>query len=163
MTKRKDPKEHKKDGRPTKMTPDTIKKLEESAAIDASVEEMCFYADISTTTFYNYCKENPDFLDRITNLRNKPVLKARTEVVKGLDNDKHFSLQYLTKKKSNEFGDTMKHQHSGTIAADPADTDLTKDLSDIREKYEVELRERIRRGVATEPTKAVVPATKQES
>lgn len=131
-------------GRPTKLTPEVRAKIEEAAALDCSVEEIAYYADISRESFYRWLKEDPEFSDRIDKLRQRPVLKARTEIVKGLDNDKHFAMTYLTKKRGHEFGDTVKHQHSGAIATD--DTLLSNDMADIREKYEVELRERIKRG-----------------
>ena len=51
-------------GRPTKMTPETVKKLEEAFAIGASDGEACFYSDISKETLYTYQDKTPGFLDR---------------------------------------------------------------------------------------------------
>jgi hypothetical protein len=54
-------------GRPTKLIPETIKKLEEVFAMDGTVKEACFYADISTQTYYTFVKDKPEFLDRAIN------------------------------------------------------------------------------------------------
>lgn len=72
-------------GRPTIMTPETISKLEEVFAIGGSDNEACFYADIGKTTLYNYQQEHPEFVERKEALKERPVLKARQTIVKGLD------------------------------------------------------------------------------
>lgn len=95
-----------KGGRPTVMTPDTIAKLEQAFAIDATVEEACSYADISRDSFYDYLKKEPKFSDRIAELRQRPILKARQTVVKSLDNPQH-AQWYLTRKKKKEFGENI--------------------------------------------------------
>lgn len=99
-----------KEGRPTKLTDETVKKLEEVFAIDGSVEEACFYADISRQTYYQWIKENPELNDRFQALRERPVLKARQTVVKSLDNPDN-AFKYLERKKKNEF--SLRHEHSG--------------------------------------------------
>jgi len=93
-------------GRPSKMTPDVIAKLEQAFAIDCSVEEACSYADIGRDTFYDYIKLKPQFSDRIDELRQRPVLKARQAVVKSLDNPQH-AFEYLKRKRKKEFGDGL--------------------------------------------------------
>lgn len=90
-------------GRPTKMTDLTVKKLEEAFALGCSDEEACVYADISKQTLYNYQHENRDFLDRKELLKQRPILKARQEVVSGLDSNPFFALKFLERKKKDEF------------------------------------------------------------
>lgn len=63
------------------MTPEAIKKLEEAFALDCSIPEACFYADISKTTYYNWLEKDPELVDRFAALRERPVLLARTTVV----------------------------------------------------------------------------------
>jgi hypothetical protein len=65
-----------------KFTPETIKKLEEVFAIDGSIGEACFYADISHQTYYNWIDENPALLEKFKRLREKPVLAARHAIIK---------------------------------------------------------------------------------
>lgn len=94
-------------GRPTVMTPDVIAKLEQVFAIDGTVEEACSYSDISPNSFYDYLKINPEFSKRISQLREKPVLKARQTVVTKLGEHYTYAMDYLKRKKKVEFGDNL--------------------------------------------------------
>lgn len=82
---------------------DVIRKLEEVWAIDGTDEEAAFFADISKASLSDYLKKHPAISERKHALKNKPVLKARQEVVKGLAGDHEFSLKYLERKRSKEF------------------------------------------------------------
>jgi hypothetical protein len=42
-------------------------------------------------------------------------LKARQEVIKGLDGDPDFSLRYLERKRKDEFAPKQQVEHSGSI------------------------------------------------
>lgn len=84
------------------MTEAVVLKLEQAFAIDATVEEACSYAEISRNTFYVYLREHPEFQDRIEDLRQRPILKARQTVVNSLgDPDRAF--RYLERKAKREF------------------------------------------------------------
>lgn len=124
-------------GRPTKLTLDVLNKMEEASAIDATVSEICYYCDISETTYYRWMVENPDIKERLDQLRQKPILKARQEIVKGLDNDKHFSFQYLKSKLPDEF---LEGKTKVEIEDKTANLDDPDKLA-IKEKYEKEMRE----------------------
>lgn len=89
-----------------KLTPETVKKLEEVFAIDGTVEEACYYADISKQTYYNWIDEFPKMKEQFDRLRNRPILKARQEVIKGLNNYQN-AMDYLKRKKRKEFGDNV--------------------------------------------------------
>lgn len=93
-----------KAGRPTKMTEEVIRKIEEVAALDGSVKEMAHYAGVHHDTIYAYMAENKEFSDRIASLRERPVLKARQTIVKSLDNPQH-AQWYLQRKRKTEFAE----------------------------------------------------------
>lgn len=93
-------------GRPSEMTEETVNKLEEIFALDGTVEEACFFANISRTTYYNWVKEHPELLDRFEELRLSPVLKARRAVVDDLKSYQN-AMDYLKRKKKLEFGDRL--------------------------------------------------------
>lgn len=97
-------------GRPPEFE-DVVNKLEEAFAIDASIEEACFYANISRQSYYNNVKDGSELFDRFQALRNKPVLKARQTVVKSLDDPNH-AFKYLERKKKKEFGPSMELEGS---------------------------------------------------
>lgn len=109
-----------------KLTPETIRKLEEAFAIDASVKEACYYADISTDTYYRWIKEFPELSDKLERLREKPILKARQTVVKSLDNP-DYAFKYLERKKKDEF--SPRQELTG------------KDGESIKTSYEIKLNE----------------------
>ena len=99
-------------GRPTKMTPEALKKLEEAFAIGCSDLEACFYADISHQTLYTYQKSHPKFLERKRELKERPVLLARQKVVSEIEKDTKNAQWYLEKKKSDEFSGREVVEHT---------------------------------------------------
>ena len=114
-----------------KLTEDTIRKLEEAFSIDASVKEACYYADISTDTFYRWIKEYPKLSYKLERLREKPVLKARQTVVKSLDNP-DYAFKYLERKKKDEF--SPRQELTGKDG-NPIETSYEIKLNEIRNEY----------------------------
>ncbi len=90
-------------GRPTVDTKETRQKIEEATALDASIEEVCFYADISKDTYYTIIKKDKEFSDRLEALRNRPILLARQTVMKKLGESYSNAMDYLSRKKKAEF------------------------------------------------------------
>ena len=77
--------------------------LDQAFAIGCTDKEACGYADISLDALYRYERKHEAFRNRKQLLKEKPILQARTTVVKGLENDKEFSLKFLERKKRHEF------------------------------------------------------------
>lgn len=98
----------------TKLTPEVVKKLEEAFAMDCPVSEACLYAGISRTTYYEWIKLNPELANRFEELRDKPVLKARSTIVQGLDNV-GTAQWYIERKRKAEF--TSRQEHTGADGA----------------------------------------------
>jgi len=114
-----------------KLTEDTIRKLEEAFSIDASVKEACYYADISTDTFYRWIKEYPKLSYKLERLREKPVLKARQTVVRSLDQP-DYAFKYLERKKKDEF--SPRQELTGKDG-NPIETSYEVKLNEIRNEY----------------------------
>ena len=66
-----------KGGRPTKMKPETVNKLEDAFRWGCTDAEACLHADITKQTLYNYCEKNEEFFDRKELLKDQPILKAK--------------------------------------------------------------------------------------
>jgi len=134
-TKRKPgrPKNRSRAGRPPKMTPETVKKLEEAFALGCTDREACFFAGITKPTLYKYQDENPDFIDRKKTLKERPVLLARQSVIEHMEGDGKLALEFLKCKKKNEFS---------TKAELDIGENLTKSISDtlklIRERRDAQ-------------------------
>lgn len=97
------PRKYDKPGKPTKMTPETIAKLEEIFALGGTDTEATFYAGINLETLYAYQRKNPDYVKRKEALKETPVLKARRLVVNSLSTNLSAAQWYLEKKKKDEF------------------------------------------------------------
>ena len=104
MTKKKNPEDLQKVGRPTVMTPDVVSKLEQAWAMGCSDLEACLFANISKQTLYDYQNKNPEFVDRKERLKESLVLKARTVIANALNqDDENTAKWYLERKKKAEF------------------------------------------------------------
>lgn len=90
-------------GRPPKVDKFVVDKWEQAFAIGCTDSEACAYADVSRDLLYDYQKKHPEFIDRKNSLKERPILKARQEVVKGLSNNPELALKFLERKKKDEF------------------------------------------------------------
>ena len=126
-------------GRPSKLIPECVMKLEEIFALDGTVEEACFFADISRNTFYEWMKEHPELSDRFEALRNNPVLLARRSVIEGLG-DPELALKYLERKRRNEFStrvetdNTTKMDMNGALDITSSDEIAEEFLTKLKDK-----------------------------
>ena len=93
-------------GRPSKLDDETRRKIEEAAALDASVEEIAFYAGVHRATLHRWIQDDEELRDRIAELRERPILKARQTITKALDDPNH-AFRYLEKKRKKEFGNNL--------------------------------------------------------
>ena len=91
-------------GRPTVMTDEVVSKMEYGFMKGLNVTECCHYADISRTAFYDYLEKNPEFADRIEELRSNPSTRAKLNVVEAIENgDTDLSKWWLERKNKEEF------------------------------------------------------------
>ncbi len=88
--------------RPTKITPEILERLRHAFAIGCTDEEASAYADIATSTLYEYLKKNQEFSEERNDLKKKPVLKAKETIVRGL-NKPNIAQWYLERKLKDEF------------------------------------------------------------
>lgn len=90
------------------MTPETIDKLRQAFLIGATKEEASGYAGISKVTLYSYIEKHPEFVNEIEKWQSEPILKAKTTVVKNLDDTKN-AQWYLERKAKAEFAPRQEH------------------------------------------------------
>lgn len=78
-------------------------KLEQAFAIGCTDKEACIYAGITPDQLYYYTSTvNPQFQVIKEELKEKPILKARQTIVKGLDQADN-AKWFLERKVKNEF------------------------------------------------------------
>lgn len=87
---------------PKKLTPETLQKIEEAAAMDCTMPEIALFANVSVSSLYNWMESDPKFKERLEELRANPILKARSTIVKGL-NQADNAKWYLERKAKKEF------------------------------------------------------------
>lgn len=74
-------------GRPTKMTPEIVRKLCDAFKIDATVEEACWYAGISKVSYYAWIKKDENFMNEIESAKTFPFIVARKKLMQSMDSD----------------------------------------------------------------------------
>lgn len=90
--------------RPSKRTPELVTKLEYAFSIGATVKEACMYADIARETYYRWVNEDKALSDRFEELQDNTIFVARETLYKGIKRDPKLALEFLSKKKRDEFG-----------------------------------------------------------
>lgn len=104
-------------GRPTVMTEETIQKLEYAFMRGLTDLEACLYANISKSTLYNYCNENPAFMDRKELLKEQVKVQAKLNVAESIENkDVDISKWYLERRAKDEF--STKQEIKADVDAD---------------------------------------------
>lgn len=82
-------------GRPTKMTTEILQKLEYVFMRGGSDEMACRYAEISTTTLYNFQEKYPEYVDRKRLLKSDPDLKAMETTYEALKSNPKIAFGYM--------------------------------------------------------------------
>lgn len=101
-------------GRPSVMTKTMIGKLEMLFAQGLSDREACLVANISPSTLYDYCNENPEFAERKELLKEQIKITAKLNVAEAIEKkDIDMSKWYLERKAKDEF--STKQEISGDI------------------------------------------------
>ena len=105
MTKKKTKRQHKKTGRHTIMTPQTIAKLEHCFERGYSDYDAYKSVGISKDAFYDYCVANPDFSEKKEWLKKNTVILSKNIVYDKLviDKDINTAKIILERKAKDEF------------------------------------------------------------
>ena len=105
MTKKKDPKDYLKQGRPLwEPSPAQLKILEDLFKHGAKVKYALHEANIPTSTFYDYLNAHPDFSEQIEYWQQYPEMIARHSVLQHMVEDGRLAMEYLKSKCKDEFG-----------------------------------------------------------
>jgi hypothetical protein len=126
MTKPKKTTKKHNGGRPTKMTTDIVKKLEDAFCVGATDAMACFYAGISRQTLYNYQEKHPDFVDRKEALKKWMDMRALMNIRNRLESDEKggYSLEYAKSKIAAFKNKSLK------VDADLGVNDATREILD---------------------------------
>lgn len=105
-------------GRPRAINPDVVSKLEEAFKIDATVQEACFFAGISTVTYYRELKREEQFRNKIERAQNYPYMMAKATIIKAIQRgDAGLAFKWLERRQKELYGlpDREERQEPVTI------------------------------------------------
>ncbi len=113
-------------GRPSVITPETLKLLRTAYLYGANDRQACMFARISESSFYAWQVKNPWFTDQKEAWKNDPILKAKRNVVAALrSKDEEIRVKtsswMLERRQKDEF--SPRQELAGAIAG----VDLSKD------------------------------------
>ena len=90
-------------GRPTVMTDDVLRKLEEAFMRGLSDRQACLYAGIAESTLYEYQKGNAAFSERKNTLKENVKLRARLNVFGAIERGDLDASKWYLDRKDDEF------------------------------------------------------------
>ena len=91
-------------GKPTKMTPEVIAKLEDAFTHCFSDKEACLYAGIHPATLYRFQEKYPGYSERKELLRLTPNMAAKKELVTGIKGNLDQARWWASNKMTDDFG-----------------------------------------------------------
>lgn len=98
-------------GRPTKLSTNVVRKLTEALKLAMPVVKACEYAGISTSTYYEYCRNNKDFSYKMKQAEYYATNIARKTVIEQMKTDGRLALDFLKRKVKDEFSDNPKYEN----------------------------------------------------
>ena len=91
-------------GRPTVITAEIIRTLEQAFILGLPDEQACLFAGISPSAFYAHQREVPEFKKRKELLKQSLEMKSRILIASDIDNkDSDIAKWYLERKAKGEF------------------------------------------------------------
>ena len=111
-------------GRPTVIDENALRILEDAFTVGATDEMACFLAKVSTTSFYEYQKRNPEYQERKATLKNMTKYKAKKVVAKELDEGDKATALWLLERKGKDEGYSVRQEMTGADGG-PIEIDLT--------------------------------------
>ena len=97
---------------PRKFTEDTIVKLKAAFSNYANIEEACFHAGISKSTFYYNAPEGSVLYDELLAFRNTATLLAKRTVAGELGKPE-MAWKFLKNTRPGEFAEKLIHEETG--------------------------------------------------
>lgn len=97
-------------GRPTKMTPECIKKLEQAFACDMNDLQACQFAGITDQTLDNYEKKHPEFLGRKKLIRENIKVKAKMNVAQKVEDGDYDASKWVLERRDEDYKPKQKSE-----------------------------------------------------
>lgn len=117
-------------GRPTALTDEVVRNLEEIFKIGGTVSEACSYAGIGNRTYYDHMRDDKEFRRKMRAAKKFSLIAAKNVILNAIikDKDVNTSRWWVEKKEFNK--QELKLKHSGSID-NPAIDKLTETIQGI--------------------------------
>lgn len=90
--------------RPTRLNNNIIRKLKEAFKLWCTIEEACSYAEIWTSSYYEWLTKNKEFSEEINIAKKYLEFKSRAVIAQSLEKwDVKTAMWYLERKNKEEF------------------------------------------------------------
>lgn len=105
-------------GRPKRITPEILIKLREYFSYGCSDREACTLCMIGESTLYKYQEDHPEFKEEKKRLKEEVILGARKTIVNATKEDPKAAMDFMKRKKRDEFGDRqeIKQEINGNLS-----------------------------------------------
>lgn len=101
-------------GRPTKRTPETVKRLCDAIRLGASYADACGYAGVSFETFNEWRKDFPEFSDAVKEAEGSGRVQLIAKIQKAAnDGNWQAAAWMLERRDPQNYGRTMRTQVTG--------------------------------------------------
>src|SRR5437763_224382 len=117
MTKKKKPRSRALvGGRPTVMTDEVVRKLEEAFSMDCTVDEAVAYAGIGARTYYDERERNEAFAQKMDRAQQFPFVLAKKTVLNAMkDDDGALALKWLKNRQRDRYHEKVEQEVKGTL------------------------------------------------
>lgn len=124
-------------GRPTKLTNDVVKKLEEAFKYDFTIDEACYYAGISRESYYNYCEKDKTFLTKMDAAKAFVAMAAKKNVARAItdENSIENSWKYLQKRQPDLYSEKQKIETNSAVTLEEVLKSLEEQEDVLGENY----------------------------
>lgn len=113
-----------------KTDPMKVVKLEQAFSIGCTDKEACGYSGISKTQLYYYERQHPEFTTKKDILKDTVILKAKQTIANKVNESYGNAMDYLKRKRRDEFGDNVDHTTGGEKMAIPDNKIVFVDFSE---------------------------------
>lgn len=113
--------------RPSKLSESVVQKLEDAFKLGCTTQEACCYANISTSSYYDWSANNREFSDKMELFKKYLEIKSRTVIAKSLEaGDVKTAMWYLERKNKTEFCTKAEYKQESLPAITGIEVEIIK-------------------------------------
>ena len=120
-------------GKPESLQGKTLELFKEGLTYDWSIEKCCNYAGIHPSTYYNWIKRHPEYVDQFSILRQSGLDEAQKFLFKHAQKDANTAKWVLERRRSDKFASQQKVDINHTLSLDNQLLDVIRGYNQIEQ------------------------------